>query len=110
MPRDVNEEARDVARALMNTPQYERSRDERKKVEMRFAHLKTHHRFERKQAIVQDAEAVCVLSQYALSDAQLPLSTRWRRWSDEPFRKTQLHNCVGQQRHRRAGVGFPCWA
>ena len=26
---------------------FERSRDERKKVEMRFAHLKTHHRFER---------------------------------------------------------------
>jgi len=47
VPRDVNEEARDVARALMNTPEYERSRDERKRVEMRFAHLKTHHRFER---------------------------------------------------------------
>jgi len=47
VPRDVNEEARDIARALMETPQYERSRDERKRVEMRFAHLKTHHRFER---------------------------------------------------------------
>ena len=47
VPRDVNEEARDIARALMKTPQYERSRDERKRVEMRFAHLKTHHRFER---------------------------------------------------------------
>lgn len=31
----------------MKTPAYERSRDERKRVEMRFAHLKTHHRFER---------------------------------------------------------------
>jgi hypothetical protein len=31
----------------MKTPEYERSRDERKRVEMRFAHLKTHHRFER---------------------------------------------------------------
>lgn len=47
VPRDVNEEARDIARALMKTPAYERSRDERKRVEMRFAHLKTHHRFER---------------------------------------------------------------
>src|SRR5215468_4444787 len=28
VPRDVNEEARDIARALMKTPQYERSRDE----------------------------------------------------------------------------------
>ena len=47
VPRDVNEEARDIARALMKTPEYERSRDERKRVEMRFAHLKTNHRFER---------------------------------------------------------------
>ena len=45
--RDVNEDARDQARALMGTPEFDKSRDERKKVEMRFAHLKTHHRFER---------------------------------------------------------------
>lgn len=44
---DINEEARDHARALMGTPEFAKSRDERKKVEMRFAHLKTHHRFER---------------------------------------------------------------
>jgi hypothetical protein len=31
----------------MDTPAFAKSRDERKKVEMRFAHLKTHHRFER---------------------------------------------------------------
>ncbi len=47
VPRDVNEAARDVARSLVDTPEFERSCDERKKVEMRFAHLKTHHRFER---------------------------------------------------------------
>jgi len=45
--RDVNEEARDYARSLKDTPAFEQSRDERKRVEMRFAHLKTHHRFER---------------------------------------------------------------
>ena len=45
--RDVNEQARDVARALMKTPDFEASRDQRKMVEMRFAHLKTHHGFER---------------------------------------------------------------
>jgi len=45
--RDINEDARDLARALMGTPEFDKSRDERKKVEMRFAHLKTHHRFER---------------------------------------------------------------
>ncbi len=47
IPRDINEDARDRARALMGTPEFDKSRDERKKVEMRFAHLKTHHRFER---------------------------------------------------------------
>jgi len=38
--RDVNESARDVARAIVNSPDYEQSRRERKKVEMAFAHLK----------------------------------------------------------------------
>ncbi|NQV94002.1 MAG: transposase, partial [Sphingomonadales bacterium] len=47
VPRDINEAARDVARSLVDTPEFARSSDERKKVEMRFAHLKTHHRFER---------------------------------------------------------------
>jgi transposase len=47
IPRDVHEDARDQARALTMTPEFAKSRDERKKVEMRFAHLKTHHRFER---------------------------------------------------------------
>jgi hypothetical protein len=31
----------------MKTKAFARSRNERKRVEMRFAHLKTHHRFER---------------------------------------------------------------
>ena len=38
--RDVNEEARDVARALAKTKAYAQSRHDRKKVEMLFAHLK----------------------------------------------------------------------
>src|SRR3984957_14127468 len=47
VPRDLHEDARDHARALVGTPEFDKSRDERKKVEMRFAHLKTHHGFER---------------------------------------------------------------
>ena len=38
--RDVNEQARDVARALYGTPAFEQSRKERKRIEMLFAHLK----------------------------------------------------------------------
>jgi len=45
--RDVNEAARDIARRKMKTKAFLKSRDERKRVEMRFAHLKTHHGFER---------------------------------------------------------------
>lgn len=40
IPRDVDEDARDVARALVGTPEYEAACRRRKKVEMLFAHLK----------------------------------------------------------------------
>ena len=40
IPRDLHEDARDVARALAKTEAFERSRRERKKVEMCFAHMK----------------------------------------------------------------------
>jgi Transposase DDE domain len=47
IPRDLHEHAGDVARRLMRIKGFLKSRDERKRVEMRFAHLKTHHGFER---------------------------------------------------------------
>jgi transposase len=40
VPRDVNEDARDVARALARTEAFAQTRRDRKKVEMLFAHLK----------------------------------------------------------------------
>jgi transposase len=40
IPRDQHEAARDIARSLVGTEAFERSRLERKKIEMRFAHLK----------------------------------------------------------------------
>jgi len=40
IPRDIHERARDVARSLAGTEGFEQSRRERKKIEMRFAHLK----------------------------------------------------------------------
>jgi len=45
--RDVHEDAPDVARRKMKTKAFLKSRDQRKRVEMRFAHLKTHYGFER---------------------------------------------------------------
>jgi transposase len=47
IPRDIHEDARDLARRLMGTKRFLKSRDERKRVEMRFAHLKIHHGFDR---------------------------------------------------------------
>jgi DDE family transposase len=40
IPRDQHEAARDIARSLVGTEAFEQSRLERKKIEMRFAHLK----------------------------------------------------------------------
>jgi transposase len=45
--RYVDEDARDLVRRKMTTKAFFKSRNQRKKVEMRFAHLKTHHGFER---------------------------------------------------------------
>src|SRR6202049_4247124 len=45
--RDINEDARNHARSLKGTPEFERSSNARKNVEMRFAHLKVQHGFER---------------------------------------------------------------
>jgi Transposase DDE domain len=40
VPRSLYERARDLTRSLAGTPAFERSRRERKRVEMLFAHLK----------------------------------------------------------------------
>jgi hypothetical protein len=45
--RDINEAARDIARRKMKTKAFLTSRDQGSGSEMRFAHLKTHHGFER---------------------------------------------------------------
>ena len=45
--RSIHEDARDVARKIAKTTQYQQSRCERKKVEMLFAHLKRILRLDR---------------------------------------------------------------
>jgi hypothetical protein len=47
IPRDIHERARDVARSFVGTEGFEKSRRERKKIEMRFAHLKRILRLDR---------------------------------------------------------------
>lgn len=45
--RSIHEAARDVARALKETPEYAQSRKDRKKVEVLFGHMKNIHKFDR---------------------------------------------------------------
>lgn len=45
--RDIDEDVRDYVRALANTEAFQRSRRERKKVEVRFAHMKGIHKLGR---------------------------------------------------------------
>ena len=45
--RDVDEDVRDYVRALANTDAFQQSRRERKKIEMRFAHMKQIFRLDR---------------------------------------------------------------
>ena len=47
IPRSIYERARDVARSLAGTAAFERSRHDRKRIEMRFAHLKRILRLDR---------------------------------------------------------------
>jgi hypothetical protein len=47
IPRNIHEYARDVARSFVGTEGFEQSRRERKKIEMRFAHLKRILRLDR---------------------------------------------------------------
>jgi hypothetical protein len=47
IPRDIHERARDVARSFVGSEDFEQSRRERKKIEMRFAHLKRILRLDR---------------------------------------------------------------
>jgi transposase len=47
VPRDINESSRDYVRGLAKTKAFKTSRDERKKVEMAFAHMKRVFKFDR---------------------------------------------------------------
>jgi hypothetical protein len=70
--RDINEDARNHARSLNGTPEFERSSIARKKVEMPFAHLKVQHGFERMRLRGLPAPA--------MSSTSPPLCRTSRRW------------------------------
>src|SRR3984957_2005003 len=72
VPRDIHEDARDVARRKMKTQAFAKSRDERKRVEMRFAHLNSN----------ACGSAACLV--HATNSTSSPSSRTSRRWHFEP--------------------------
>ena len=82
IPRSIYEEARDVARALAKSEAFERSRRDRKRVEMLFAHLKRIFRL-----------VVCACVDHAV----LSSSSQWRQ---SP--KTSADSQSSSSDHRRS--------
>jgi transposase len=96
IPRDVHEDARDMARRLMGSKAFIKSRDERKRVEMRFAHLKIQHGFERMRLRGLSARATNSISL---------LSCRTSRpWRSEPSGH-RLPYIPRRLRNRQQGSG-----
>ena len=88
-----------MARRLMQTKAFLKSRDERKRVEMRFAHLKIHHGFERSglggfpapatSSILPPSSRASRRSRFESSGRHRnghPRSLRRRRWWRSPQR------------------------
>jgi len=80
IPRDVNEDARDVARALSRTEAFEQSRRDRKRVEMLFAHLKRIFRLNRLRLLgprgAQDEFTLAAIAQNLVGSSTLWLARR----------------------------------
>ena len=87
IPRDLHEHARDVARRLMRTKGFVKSCDERKRVEMRFGHLKTHHGFERMRLRGLSGDVT-----NSISPPLCRTSKRWRTMSGGRRQTRRLHS------------------
>ena len=78
--RNVNEDARDVARALSRTEAFEQSRRDRKRVEMLFAHLKRIFRLNRLRLLgprgAQDEFTLAAIAQNLVGSSTLWLARR----------------------------------
>jgi Transposase DDE domain len=99
VPRDVHEADRDHVRVLDGKPAFEELSKQRKKVEMRFAHLKTHYRFERMRlrglsgARDEFHLAAIVPSRDRRSSAPLMSA----KWPLTRFKRTRAVDALGQE-------------
>ena len=98
--RDVNEPVRDMARRKIKTKAFLISRDQRKRVEMRFAHLKTHHGFERMRR-----EAFPGHTTSSISPPSCKISRPWR---SDCWARPRSGTCVeASTGGRRGWANFP---
>lgn len=83
LARSGHEEARDEARAIANTPAHKRSRRERKKVEMPFAHLKRILKLDSLQpdarySLVQNVQDLYTVNRHPVCLLLCREGSRWR--------------------------------
>jgi hypothetical protein len=91
--RDIDENAYDVARRKMSAKAFLKSRDQRKRVEMRFAHLKI-------MASNSFGSAACrVAATSSISPPSCRSSSRW------PAGSSVHHRCPAARKLRSVGAG-----
>jgi len=102
--RDVNEDVRDCIRALANTEAFQQSRRERKKVEMRFAHMKRILKLDRLRlrglSGAKDEVLLTAIAQNLRRLAKLLCRARHRSW---PARRKRC----GKHWYRPADAATP---
>jgi hypothetical protein len=121
--RDINEDARNHARSLRGTPEFERSSNARKKVEMRFAHLKVQHGFERMRlrgltgardefhlaAIVQNLKAMALRLLRPPTDGALRQLPKRLGWAVQVFADQGGNARPGRGRNRSPMAKYQLW-
>src|SRR5437899_3675992 len=90
----------------MGTPEFAKSRNERKRVEMRFAHLKTHHGFERMRlrglSGARDEFHVAIVTPPTASDFRRRIFRQHRPLSDLARSLTQVSKCAQKRKSANA--------
>ena len=127
--RDIDEDVRDQVRALANTEAFQISRRERKKVEVRFAHMKRIHKLDRLRlrglSGVKDEVLLTATAQNLRRLAKLiwhPPQPPMRQWRRRPAplgvgadRSDAAAPAMGEQNHEADQKSTPsptteaCW-
>ena len=106
--RSVHEAARDVARRIAATPAYQRSRHERKKVEMLFAHLKLILKLDRLRLRGMSGATDEFTLAAAAGQIFIPRATSHGIGAPAPSKKPQINPIAEQQRSPKGRKTTQC--